>query len=389
MPTFEQFVKGEVPEQDNPFYHHRITGSRDWDLGGSRVKLWDGGPSWTGWKNQGQIELMVKAGWRLEIEIRHENDNYFETSGYAEARKDSRFKAYGTGTLGNDSVAQFVMYGGSALAVSSESLDLSDTYENDSLSGGLGNTSWLQMEETGTAAGGGFWGGVATHVYLTPSPQYFVGGQYMRDPDYPEDFPRSIKWADGDDNVFVKLISIERIPFEQSAQDYSSSVDSTGVTQDQLDDTDSQVAVFSEWTYDRIYENQEDPYGWFYDISVAFERFDQIYSVMVNGITASNPTWGIETPIEQNALDWAEALQEQFQDSGLPVAYQLEKADPEPVPPPIVPKLPTIPNPLAPKDNLLRNILIGGVVLLVAGIFIYNFAQAAGQGVAQKVVGGE
>ena len=372
MVNFRELVEGKVPAQDNPFWHHRLTGDRTWDMSDNRVKLHDGNL----FNKQGQLELMVKAGWRIEIELKQENDNYFETAGYAEARKDSRFKAFGAGTpIRHDSVAQFTLFGGSALAVSSESLSLSETYESDSLSGGLGNTSWAQLEEHGSSAGGGFWGGVATHVYLAPAPLYFVGGEYMRDPNHPEDFPRTIKWADGDDSVYVKLIGIERIPEADAVQDNTSSQDSEGITDRQRDDAGGSISVWSEWDYDTLYEKQEDPEGWFYDISVAFEKYDQIYAVFVNGIQVNSPSWGMETPFEENAVELANDLQDQFQDSGLPTIYRHERAPPETPPP---------------KDDSWSWQVWAGIIVvgLFGVIFVYSMASAVGRTATEKVLGG-
>ncbi len=191
MVTFKELAKGEmndgteIPSRENPFYHIRVSGQKDWSSSGKSVYLKD-----TITRAPGQVEMIIRQGHWVKVQIKQENwGHYGNTEDFMESKNiddedvsedmaglTPRIKAWNTGAFG-DSVIQFTIYGGGSLATSSESLNLSKTFEDMEH---LGNTSWFQWESGDDVAWG--WGGKGTFVMLAPYPPLLIGSEMVEDP---------------------------------------------------------------------------------------------------------------------------------------------------------------------------------------------------------------
>ena len=360
MVTFRDLVKGEVAPQENPFFHHNIREPGDsnynWKNSGRRLKLDEVAYDYDA--NGPTLELVVKAGWYAKIQIKTENSEYF--TGFS-VMSDWGFdtdaeRPITTFETGLKSVLQVSLYGGAALAVSSEELSLSPYMKRF-----LGYSSNPDL-------------GV---VILVTPPADAEGVD-------PEDAIRRLTFNEMDDGCSVTLIEWGRdVTHGSAVTEATTSRDSMGIEEflAQFPDYEetSQDSIFSQWTYDRIVEAHTDSMGNLYDISVAFINPNGPFHVMVNGFTAEEYTTAFAAESEANRLD-----AEWSPDGVLPLYYRRE------VSPPDVPDEPFEWFGLGEWFSDLPSgwVLAGGAVAIVGGVLVgYFLLRGIGTGLAKKAVG--
>jgi len=372
MVTFEELAKGEtnngdpIPSRENPFYHIRVSGEKTWSRSGKSVYLKD-----TITRKPGQVEMIIRQGHWVKVQIRQENwGHYGNTENYMESKNiddedvsedmaglTPRIRAWNTGFLG-DSILQLTIYGGGSLATSSESLDVSEAFENMEH---LGNTSWFQLETSGEAAGG--WGGTGTFAMLAPYPPLLVGGEMVEDPRG----ARRLRWGDADDGCRVTLL------------DWGLTIDDSGQTYEAVEDeatsrdSDNRRGVeigsqylVDQWNTER-FGDAEDPEGWFYTVTTAYESNDQIYRVFVNGVQMGDDYY-TEEAVNERAQYWLDY----YKTNPLPQYLKRERGQSE-----------NPPDPEAIPDWLKWAILIGGGAL--GAYFLFTFTRSLGNTAGQRL----
>jgi hypothetical protein len=358
MPSFRELVQGDVEASGNPFYHHKLFGQKEW-LSSNKVYLKD---TWV--RQQGTLELIVKAGWMVELEIRSENAGHFGGSNYLgvanwlygspELEMDDRIQQFETGAFG-DSVIQIKMYGGSALATSSEELELSSSFRDTE---GIGQLSGWGRKDIGT------------YLFLAPRPAQQVAGEWVEDPNG----ARTIMWGDADDGCSVKLISYDYNPEEYgtAVQGDTTSFGSTGVTQQQREQArfTGTIAIQSAWENVQTFTETDE-----YVIIIKFDSTDQIYGVFINGVRAGGDFYDTES-----AVAFAASEDERIKESGLDPIYVRESSEAL-----VNPGGVGLANPKAPAIGFA----IGGSLLIVAGVILfgYLFIQATAKGASKKALG--
>jgi hypothetical protein len=351
--TFRELVEGDVPPQDNPFYHHRLSGKASWWKTGNTVRLdekWGSG--------DGQLELAVKAGFYVELEIRQDNWGHYAGSedaiGWGESVGEVNYVK--TFDQNWDSYLQFRCFGGSLVAVSSEKLVLSNTMK------GL-------FTQTNRKYG--------TMLSLTPNPQTTWEVSQMEDGNAPR--TRFIAYGDADRKCWITLTAWGRdTEFGVAVQEQTVSMESEGVTEEQIvaAEESGSSAVFSDWTYDRIYEKQTDPEGWEYDISIAWRSEAGPYRVITNGVTEEDyPSYG-------GAEEYANFLNEKYSTDGLPPMLRREVGEKE-IEKKFELKMPEVDWwKVGGAGTILLGVVIGGLVIFFA---VRAFGTTAGK----KAAGGE
>ena len=318
MVTFKELMSGDIPANDNPFYHHRLSGNYAWGIIDDDVEL--KGPRIFNRKLPGQIELMVKQGWQAVIELR--SDNWGNFSGVS-GRDVETFDT----ALGGDSVLIATMHGGAMLACSSFGILPSDTFRE-----WYGSTAER-----------------ATVMSLTP------------DPNEVEYDAQRIEYT-GSGNVQVTLISWQRVVGGDvgiSAAEGVESADSAGVVVEE-----GQSSSAPEWiSYERVFENQTDVNGESYSISIGVRRENlEEYVVQVNGRTVGSFS------DYNDALADAQAWQTQYQQRGLGESEQQQGGVPSQPGGPQKDSIKVPSFPSLPKVGLvLAGILLAGVVIFFAG----------------------
>ena len=299
----------------------------------------------------GQVELLVKAGWRVRIQLK--SDAYHDFQELSDHPDDSKIEYYETGLAGK-SVAKVWLNGGAALAVAAENLELSDSFTTE-----IPNISDTWEGEGGNSRARGEWGLLGTFMALTPRPDMAMGGNFVADPEGGRQF-----WFNNeDDDVRVTLLEWDRDPLWESAQENPRSKDSEGIEDYEAE---GERAVIDPWIMDRIFDREQDKNGWWYDIEIGTND-DQEFAVFCNGVMV----WSGYSRDE--AYTEAENLKALIDRDGLPPAYQRERGE-EDVPP---------------KSDLpfwvLGGLIVAGV--LVGGYFIFRFVDTLAKGSASKVVG--
>ena len=358
MPSFRELVEGDVEASGNPFYHHKLFGQKEW-ISGNEVKLID-----TVVRQQGTLELIVKAGWMVELEILSKNAGHYGGANYLgvsnwlygspELEMDDRIQQFETGAFG-DSVIQIKMYGGSALATSSEELELSSSFRDTE---GIGQLSGWGRKDIGT------------YLFLAPRPAQRIAGEWVEDPNG----ARTIMWGDADDDCYVKLIGYEYNPEEYgtAVQGDTTSFGSTGVTQQERERArrEGSVAVSSAWeNVQTVTETDE------YVIIIKFDPTDQVYAVFVNGIRSGPDFYDLPSAVAYGASE-----ADRIEEDGLDPIYVRESSEAL-----VNPGGVGLANPKAPAIGFA----IGGSLLIVAGVILfgYLFIQATAKGASKKALG--
>ena len=308
--------------------------------------------------NGGQLELIVKAGWRVRVQLKAHAANYFRELG--DFNQDSKIEYYETGLLG-DSIAKVWLNGGAALAVAAEHLELSNSFKIETDSP---QDFW--REESGTSRLAGEWGLLGCYLRLTPRPDWLFGSTPVPDPEGGHQF----YFNNEDDDMEVTLLEWDRDELWVAAQENTRSPDSEGIEgyeESVPEEDDGGRARFDELrTVTRLYEREEDMNGWFYDITILTNN-DQEYFVYCNGIE----NWMGYS--EEEAIDAADSLKASIDENGLPPAYQRERGEEEETPEPEWMAWAKI------------GLIVGGVLL--GGYFIFRFVDSLAKGTASKVVG--
>jgi hypothetical protein len=306
----------------------------------------------------GQLELIVKAGWRVRVQLKAYAYNYFHE--LEDFTQDSKVEYYETGLLG-DSVAKVWLNGGAALAIAAEHLELSNSFKEE-----VGNQTQWWKDETGAGPLQGEWGKLGCYMSLTPRPDWSLMGEPVPDPEGGYQF----YFNNEDDDVEVTLLEWERDELWVAAQENTRSPDSEGIEDytpsDPESDDGGRARIDELRTVTRLYEREQDANGWFYDITILTNN-DQEFFVYCNGIQ----NWMGYS--EEEAIDAADLLKASIDENGLPPAYQRERGEEEPEAEPEWVAWAKI------------GIVVGGVLL--GGYFIFRFVDSIAKGTASKVVG--
>ena len=322
MVSFKELMSGDIPANDNPFYHHRLWGKYAWgiiddDVELKRPTIQDLMRGEFG----GQIELMVKQGWEAVVELR--TSNWGDFSGVS----GRDIQTFDVG-LGGDSVLVATMHGGAMLACSATGILPSESFRR-----------WYGSVE-----------GRGTVLSLTP------------DPNEVEYDAQRIEYNGPNANIQVTLLSWQRVVGDDvgiSAAEGVERADSEGVVVEE-----GQSSSVPEWiSYERVFENQTDINGESYNISIGVKRDNlEEYVVQVNGRTV-----GVFSDYN-DALADAQAWQTQYQQSGLGESEIQQGGVPSKPRGPQKDsfKLPSLPS--LPKVGLIvAGVLLVGVVIFFAG----------------------
>lgn len=369
MPNFRDYVKGDVTTQENPFFHRNVREPGDsnynWKKSGNLLKLDE--VSFDYDANGPTLELVVKAGWIVTLEITSYNWGFFDGIGGWDWDNDSTLGSIkkfptntGVGWLG--SVIELTLYGGAGIAISSEELSLSPY-----MKAFLGYSSNPDL------------GAV---FVLTPPPT-------LEGTD-PENAIRRITMNEMDDGCEITMVHVERdTTIGQAATEATTSRDSMGIEEflAQFPDyTDtSQDSIFSQWTYDRIVEAHSDSMGNLYDISVAHINPFGPFNVMVNGFTFEEYTTAAQAVSEANRID------AEWSPNGVLPLYYRREVSPRTPPPGDDTSFDWwgLPDWFDELDMPSGWVLAGGAVAIVGGVLVgYFLLRGIGTGLAKKAVGG-
>tara|TARA_R100001163_G_C5017740_1_gene161506 strand:+ start:75 stop:1016 length:942 start_codon:yes stop_codon:yes gene_type:complete len=115
---FEQWMTGQVLEQDNPFYHRLIEGSGPRWINSNTLNFdYSTEDGLVFAKDSGSIEFVIKAGWSLRFQMRTGKWGAFTTLSNEDILEEKyNWDSNNTG-LGGTSVVNFTMRAGSAIAV--------------------------------------------------------------------------------------------------------------------------------------------------------------------------------------------------------------------------------------------------------------------------------
>ena len=237
----------------------------------------------------------------------------FDYDGNKQSIPDPRLNQFKTG-IGGNSILQVTLYGGSALAVSSEELDLV-------------SAAITKDYKTGKLAGSGV-KDVSTYIYLTPAPPQIVAGEIITDPVA----GRSLRFSDSDDDIWVRLIEVG-LTMDATGMTYESGVNDATGTYSQNQKQASQDGTFSRDTVTvERYGNGVDPEDHVFTITIVEDNDEQTWTVNVNGVLWApgqneEPFYSLE-----EAEAKAAETQIYFEQNILPLAYrkEIQELTPEP-----------------------------------------------------------
>lgn len=353
MATFEEVVNGDIVPHDNPFYHRNIRKESDteWIRGGKSLKMSEiaydvnaKGPT---------LELIVKAGHYARVQIKSRNSGFFgDTDDYT--RGSWNLKAFDNGI--NNSFLIVTLYGGAAIAVSTERLSLSDSFK-----------THLRTDEAGIP-------GDDVGVVLAAAPKPMGPGENVGD-------GRRFEWDEMDESCVVSLVSWGRdTSAGKAVTEQTTSRDSMGIEEFLAQFPDqgesSEDSIFSIWTMERIVEAHADSQGFLYDISIGWTNPMGPYFIMVNGIDAGQENTFGEAKEEVSRLD------AEWRTGNLPLIYRREVVEEEE------------PNEIDwnwKPDWWPSWFEVGGVGLIIvgvviAGVVVFFMARQVGKNAAAKVI---
>ena len=377
MPNFKEYMQGEmangepIPSRENPFYFISKSGTTNWRNQDRELELVD-----TVVSQQGTLNFIVRQGHYVKIEIEHEESGYFkgrnmgiasddyasysyDYDGNIQQIPDHRINQFETG-IGGNSILQLTMYGGSAIAISSEELDhISSVIETEyrpNIHVGLGgrdDSAW---------------------IYLTPSPPQIIAGEIVTDPVA----GRSLKFYDFDDTVYVRLLEVG-LTVDASGETYESAVNDAVSFGSFNRHGGEEVGSRFETDVVNVERagNSQDPAGQVFTITVVEDSIDQTWTVHVNGVKWSPSGEGEVYFSREEADTEAARLLEYFQNNELPNVLKKDILDPTPEPEPFQWSWN---NPVVKWGTI-------AIVVAVIGFGIYTFTRTAATESGKRLAG--
>ena len=382
MPNFKEYMNGklangeEIPARENPFYHIRKTGQTQWQNSNRTLWLKD-----TVTRRQGTLEFIVRQGHYVKVELESEEAGYFQGKNLGFMAEDYEEYSYDADGMrqdipdhritqfekGGNSFLQLDMYGGSALAISSEELQhISDTIPTEYNTGKLHGIGVRD---------------ISTYIYLAPHPPMLIAGQMTSDPVQ----ARSFKFTDFDDNVFVRLLEVG-ITEGPDGQTYESAANSATSNNSQNNTGGTQVG--SRYTVDDLqttrFGSGDDPEGRAFNVSIVHDPTDMAWWVTINGVRWSPDSNSDPYYSESEADTEAARLLAYFKANDLPEI--LRKEVQQATEPPQEIKIGGIDWSFNNPFMLYGSILLGTVAIGLLGyIFIKSLGTTAGERVANAV----